>query len=432
MPFKSIDQLDITGKRVFLRGANWVPPEAMLGQLDDARYEKLIKLAREANINIFRVWGGGNRERDIFYDLADSTGILLWQEFPLACIFIEKFPTDEQFLGLVEQEAGEIIRVIRNHPSVLLYSGGNEFDTRRNAPVVERMRKVVKELDPDRRFIAASPAEGDSHNWSVWHRRGNLLDYYSDQHALMSEFGLQAYPAESTLEKYISPKLLWPIGAVHKFHNLGAKKMQKYLDALPHPDTLEGTIQASQRLQAYYYQRSTEHWRIRKYRVSGTLFWQFNEPWPAICWSVIDYELTPKLAYERIQDSYNPLLIAADLAVRGWQPGDDLSTDLFLVNDFDRKFSNLKIQAFAGGDLVGTWVADAEPDSSAKLTALKVKLPADEPATLELFVYDGDKLVSKNSYDLEVYDPKPSGALMRTVDKVVNEVGMGDKEKEQK
>jgi len=422
--------LRLNGKRIFLRGANWVPPESMYGQLTDERYAALLKLARDAHINIFRIWGGGNRERDIFYDLADRNGIFLWQEFPLACIFIPTFPTDEEFLSLVEQESGEIIRAIRNHPSVILYSGGNEFDTKKNAPVVSRMRKAVQETDPDRRFIAASPAEGDSHNWSVWHRFGNLLDYYSDEHALMSEFGLQSYPALSTLKKYISADLLWPIGKVYVFHDLGPKKMLKYLSALPHPDTLEGTVEASQKMQAYYYQRATEHWRIRKYRYSGTLFWQFNEPWPAICWSVIDYELTPKLAYERIQDSYNPLLIAADLAVRGWNPGDDFSTDIFLVNDYDRKFSGLKIQAYASGKLAGTWVADADPDSSAKIAALNANLAPDAPASLELFVWDGDQLVSQNYYDLEVYDPKPSDALMRTVDKVVNQVGFGEQKPE--
>ncbi len=422
--------LRLNGKRIFLRGANWVPPEALFGQLTDERYDKLLGLAREAHINIFRIWGGGNRERDYFYDSADRLGIMLWQEFPLACIFIPTFPTDEKFLSLVERESGEIIRAIRNHPSVILYSGGNEFDVKKNAAVVARMRKAVQETDPDRRFIAASPAEGDSHNWAVWHRFGNLLDYYSDEHVLMSEFGLQSFPSVSALEKYISRKLLWPMGKVYEFHNLGRSKMMKYLSALPHEDSLDGYVEASQKMQAYYYQRSTEHWRIRKYRYSGTLFWQFNEPWPAICWSVIDYELVPKLAYERIKDSYNPLLIAADLAVRGWKPGDDLSTDLFLVNDYDRKFSNLKIQAFAGGKLVGTWLDNAEPDSSKKIATLNARLSPDIAATLELFVWDKDKLVSQNFYDLEVYDPKPSDAMMRAVDKVVNQVGFGEKQPE--
>jgi len=422
----------LNGKRIFLRGGNWVPVESLYGQANDERYRKLIQMARAANMNIFRVWGGGNRERDIFYDLADRTGIFLWQEFPLACVNVPSYPTDQPFLNLVERESAEIIRAIKNHPSVLLYSGGNEFDVARNSKVVERMRKAVKETDPERRFIAASPAEGDSHNWLVWHRRGNLIDYFTDGHALMSEFGLQAYPALETLEGYLSPERRWPIGAVHKFHNLGPKKMKKYLSAIPHEESLEGYVEASQKMQAYYYQRATEHWRIRKYRVSGTLFWQFNEPWPAICWSVVDYELNPKLAYQRITDSYNPLLIAADLEVRGWKPGDDFSTDVYLVNDYDRKIEGLKVRAMIGGEKVGEWDAAAEPDSSLKLGTISAKLPAGSPPVLELTVMDGVKQVSHNLYDLSVYDPKSSGAAMRKLNDLYSRVGYGEKKGKEK
>jgi len=423
--------LKLNGKRLFLRGGNWVPPEALLGQLSDERYEKLLKMARAANMNVFRVWGGGNRERDIFYDLADRTGILLWQEFPFACIYVTGYPTDDKFLGLVSQETGAIIRALRNHPSVLLYSGGNEFNVEQNAKVVEQMRQMVKQLDPARRFIAASPAEGDSHNWIVWHQKGNLKDYYLDEHALMSEFGLQALPAVATLEKYISPNLRWPIGQVYEFHNLGKAKMMKYINATPHQENLASYVEASQKMQAYYYQRSTEHWRIRKYRVSGTLFWQFNEPWPAICWSVVDYELTPKLAYERIKDSYNPLLIAADLAVRGWKPGDDFSTDLYLVNDYDRDYSGLKVSAFVGGKQVGSWTADAGADSTKKLATLTTKLPASGPVVLELKVFKGEEMVSHNLYDLSVYDPVDSGSAMRSLNKLYGKMVYGEKKKKE-
>jgi beta-mannosidase len=419
----------LNNKRVFLHGGNWVPPESLLGQLTNERYEKLLTMAADAHMNVFRVWGGGNRERDIFYDLADQKGIFLWQEFPLACVNIPRYPTSDKFLGLVEQEAGEIIRAIMNHPSVLLYSGGNEFNIQQNAKVVERMRKTVKSLDPSRRFIAASPAEGDSHNWIVWHQKGNLRDYFEDTHALMSEFGLQAFPPLADLEKYISADFRWPIGKLYEFHNLGTAKMLKYIRATPHEENLASYVEASEKMQAYYYQRATEHWRIRKYRVSGTLFWQFNEPWPAVCWSVVDYDLHPKAAYERIKDSYNPLLVAADLAVRGWKPGDAFSTDLYLVNDVDKQFSGLKIEARVAGQKVGEWSANSEPDSSVKIATLNTKLPVGSAPVLELFVWKGAEQVSHNLYDLSVYDPVDSGAAMRQLNKVYDKLVYGEKKK---
>ena len=423
--------LKLNGKRVFLRGANWVPPEALFGQLSEDRYEDLIKLAREANINIFRIWGGGNREREVFYELADKAGIMLWQEFPFACIFTLNYPTEQSFLNLVEQEVSEIVRSTRNHPSVILYSGGNEFDVKRNKKLVERMRSAVKRYDPGTRFIPASPAEGDSHNWLVWHQKGNLEDYFSDSHALMSEFGLQAFPGLETLEKYMAPELIWPIGKAHIHHNLGQKKMMKYLSAIPHPETLEGYIFASQKMQAYYYQRAIEHWRIRKYRYSGTLFWQFNEPWPAICWSVIDYELNPKLSYERIKDSYNPLLVSADLELRRWSPEENFSTELYLVNDYHQKFSDLKISAYINGELIARFSADVEPDSVLKLGAIKTQLPSESPLELELFVKKDGKVLSKNYYELEIYDPKPAGRTAHKLYQLYKQVFWGE-EKEKK
>ncbi len=417
----------LNGKRIYLRGANWVPPDALPGQLTDQKYEKLIALARGANLNIFRIWGGGNRERDIFYDLADRAGIMLWQEFPFACIYVPGYPTDKKYLDLAGQEVSEIVRALRNHPSVVIYSGGNEFNADANQPVVDRMRKAVGELDGTRRFIKASPAEGDGHNWVVWHQKGNLRDYFADEHALMSEFGIQAFPSLQTLQKYLSPELLWPIGEVYKHHDLEYGKILKYADAIPHADNLEGLITASQKMQGYYYQRAIEHWRIRKYRYSGSLFWMFDEPWPSVVGSVADYELNPKAAYYRIQESYNPLLIAADLEVRSWKPGEDFSTELYLVNDYDRKFAALKISALISGQPLGEWTADAEPDSSVRIATFKTRLPAGSPLILELVAKDGDKMVSHNLYDLEICDEKASNPFNRSLEKLSKKLMAGEK-----
>ncbi len=406
--------LVLNGKRIFMRGANWVPPSAMAGEITDERYARLVSMASDANINILRIWGGGGREREIFYDLADRAGIMIWQEFPFACVYIPGYPTGDKFLELAAQETGEIVRATRNHPCLVLYSGGNEFIPDLNRKLVDRMRESVSELAPETRFIKASPAEGDGHNWVVWHQKGNLTDYFSDTHAVISEFGIQSFPAKTTLEKYFSPDLLWPVAEVYRHHNMEYAKIMKYISAVPHEENLDGYIQASQKIQAYYLQLSIEHWRIRKYRVSGTFFWMLNEPWPAVVGSVIDYELKPKPAFGKIRQSYNPLLIAADLEVRAWKAQDDFHAEIFLVNDTDRKFSGLEVQAFISGEKVDEWTIGSEPDSSLKVSQIDLKLPSRTPLTLELFVRDGEKMVSQNSYDLEICDNKPAGRFGRS------------------
>ena len=407
----------LNGRRVFLRGANWVPPDAMPGRLSDEKYEQLIGLAAAANINLLRVWGGGMREREIFYELADRAGIMLWQEFPFACIYAPPYPRGKKFQALVEQEVSGIVRELRNHPSVILYSGGNEFVVSQNREIISLMRKVVSGLDPDERFIPASPAEGDSHNWVVWHQKGNLTDYFADEHALISEFGIQALPDVQTIEKYISPGLRWPLGEVYKHHNLEYGKIMKYISAAPHGESLESYVAASQEVQAYYYQRALEHWRIRKYRVSGALFWMFDEPWPGMVGSVVDYELRPKPAYERIKDSYSPLLIAADLEVRSWKPGDDFAADLFLVNDYQREIAGLKIEALLSGEKIAEWDADAEPDSSLKLARLEFKIPAGKKPVLELTVRNREGVIAHNLYELSLCDAKAAPRFNRALEK---------------
>jgi len=421
--------LRLNGKRLFMRGANWVPPDALLGQLSDEKYRALISMARVANINIFRMWGGGNREWDVFYEEADRKGIMLWQEFPFACIYVPGYPTDKKFLDLVRREVGEVVRATRNHPSVVLYSGGNEFNVEQNKKVVDRMRAEVNSLSPERRFIGASPDEGDSHNWIVWHQKGNLTDYFSDQHALMSEFGIQALPYFRTMEQYISEDQRWPLThKVYKHHNLEYGKIMKYISVVPHEEKLTSYIDASQKMQAYYYQRAIEHWRIRKYRVSGTFFWMFDESWPGMVGSVVDYELKPKQAYEQMASStYSPLLIAADLEVRAWKPGDDFSTDIYLVNDYDRKFSNLTVKAFISDKLVGEWIIDAEPDSSTKVATLNFKLPQSADPLLVLQVRGEEH--SQNIYELSICDSQAANSSGRALNDFINKVVFGDKKK---
>jgi beta-mannosidase len=129
--------LKVNGHRVYTRGANWVPADLLPGRVRDADYSALLTLARQANINLLRVWGGGLREKRAFYDLCDRLGILVWQEFPFACAFLARYPRSQDYLQMAEAEAGAIIRDLRHHACLALWCGGNEFSPRRNAPLID-------------------------------------------------------------------------------------------------------------------------------------------------------------------------------------------------------------------------------------------------------------------------------------------------------
>ncbi|MHA1315876.1 MAG: glycoside hydrolase family 2 TIM barrel-domain containing protein, partial [Candidatus Helarchaeota archaeon] len=184
----------------FIRGANWVPPDSFLARVDE-HYEELIKMAKDANINTLRVWGGGIREKKKFYEICDETGILVWQEFPFA----------------------------RNHPSVVFYSGGNEMDAFMSRELLRNIGKICRELDPTRPYLMTSPYVEERHNWLVWHLlfsfNGYDVSIYNDDQ-LVSEYGLQAAPSLATL-KYFSPDISkWK--KMISIHNGSKLKLDRY------------------------------------------------------------------------------------------------------------------------------------------------------------------------------------------------------------
>lgn len=117
-------QVELNGRKIFCKGTNWVNPEIFPGTLTRERYGKLISLAKEANFNILRVWGGGIVNKESFFDLCDETGILVWQEFPLAC---NNYPDDDHYLDVLQQESTAIVTRLRKHASLAIWCGGNEL-----------------------------------------------------------------------------------------------------------------------------------------------------------------------------------------------------------------------------------------------------------------------------------------------------------------
>ncbi len=413
----------VNGEREFIRGANWVPPDSLMGRIRDEHYERLIRMAKEIHVNMLRVWGGGLREKRSFYETCSREGILVWQEFPFACLFLGRLPSNEPFLRTAEKEVAGIVESVSNHPCVAVYCGGNEFSPRRNARLLTRVAKVVRSVDPSRTFIPASPMKGDEHNWFIWHGSGNIRDYREDRAQFASEFGLQASPSVESLKKFISEKSLWPPGEEWVYHRAELKKLERYVGPLENYPTAEAFAETSQRAQAFALQTAIEHYRRRKYECSGVMFWQLNEPWPAISWSVIDYYQKPKMAYNTLKDIYNPVLVSLRYALRRHEPGEVVPIEVWLINDLLQPFENCSLEVFIsdnGQRLMNLhfYVGTIASDSSQNYFTFSLKMPNRPKTILHAVLYCGEKVISTNSYDLNMWDPREATWWDRAYDRM--------------
>ncbi len=418
----------INGEREYIRGTNWVPPDMLFGRIDRTRYEKNIKLAKEANINLLRVWGGGLKEKDEFYRVCDEEGMLVWQEFAIACAFLAPLPNDERFLQIWKSEAESIVKALRNHASLVLWCGGNEVNPRDNAHVIDILQAAVEQHD-ERIFIPASPEGGDSHNYEVFHGLGPYHLYLEDEHPFASEFGLSSFPNYSTLLNYVPKEELYfwsstiDYRAPYMVFFQGHKKgIQRYAIPFSPSDDLESIIHATQQAQGLGLKIAIEHYRRRKlnWQNAGCGFWQFNSPWPCISWCIIEYDYSKKLSFDFVRIAYQPILISLnyDLKINFNEKNKEgkllhrkFEAEVFLINDLTTKFPKSTMQIVfltQKKEQIGQIEYDIEvPENKClQLEPFTYEFPENlnEPPRIQVKLLSNGKILSKNFYNLGYYD----------------------------
>jgi beta-mannosidase len=421
-------QFVVNGRPVFLRGANWTPADVLPGRLRAADYERLVGMAQAAGLNFLRVWGGGLRETSAFWDACDRMGTLAWQELPLACTFVDHYPRDPDYLGLLAAETGGAARLLRNHPSLLAWCGGNEINRRREAAPLAAIASALAREDPATPWIPSSPSDGEIHNWQVWHGYAPWTDLLQVQAPFVSEFGMQAPPVEETLAE------VYPGGAPERLDDPAWEqrkgqpaKLSHYTGGRQAPGAAAREL--SQRVQAAALQAGIEACRLRRMEASaagppcgGVAFWQLNEPWPAVSWSVIDHAGRPKPGYEAVRRSMQPVLAALRFArfvmtaggpARPYRAGDRLQAEAWLVNDGPGGWEQCRLEAML--DRLPIWAADGlalPPASSRPVGSFEVTLAA-PPAALELTLTCGGEPFACNRYDLALPAPLPAPLAAR-------------------
>jgi beta-mannosidase len=403
--------LHVNGQQVYARGANWVPADVLPGRVGPDDYHELLNMARQGNMNMIRVWGGGLREKRSFYDLCDRLGILVWQELPFACAFLTRYPRSPEYLHLAATESQAIVRDLRAHPSLAIWCGGNEFSPARNQPLVNALRQAVAAADPGRPFLPASPSNCDSHNWHVWHDWAPASAYLDDEAAFASEFGLQAPPSVATLRRIIPHQDLWPPGPSWSYHGAGLAKLWRYARPfLRRQPDLETFVDASQQAQAYGLQIAIEHYRRRKAQgCGGVLVWQLNEPWPAVSWSLIGFFRDPKPAYETVRRLFRPVLTSIEFRPQRYEPGGRFQGRVWIVNDLAELLHGCHLQVtLRNGEGQAVYRLDRTLDvpagSAGVVDTVDWTLPDGRGWQVTCRLTGQGQNLSENAYDLTVYD----------------------------
>ena len=327
----------VNGEPILCKGSNWVPLDAFHSR-DAARYERAVGMLRDTHCNIVRCWGGNVYEDHAFFDLCDRYGILVWQDFGMACGL---YPRDDDFAAQMRAEAIAVIQKLRQHPSLALWSGDNEcdhsyngagLDPNRNFVTRDVLRLEVENHDGTRDYLPSSPYHGpelvaglgqpsEDHLWGP-------RDYYkspfyvNSRACFVSEMGYHGCPNRESLERFLSPEALWPWqgnkewllhaadflageGPYAYRIELMAKQIAEVFGEIP--GDLDGFVQASQLVQAEAFKFFIETARLRKWERSGVIWWNLLDGWPQFSDAVVDWYWGKKLAYEWIKRAQAPL-----------------------------------------------------------------------------------------------------------------------------
>ena len=336
--------LKVNDKPVFVRGANYIPMDHFPSRVTDSMYRALLTDVKVANMNMLRVWGGGIYENDIFYDLCDEKGIMVWQDFMFANAM---YPDDLNFFKNVRSEAIQNIVRLRRHPSIVLWCGNNEieegwfnwdwskkygYDRKDSANIYHNYRKIfhvmlpysVKRHDSLRPYIPTSPKYGwgrdeslthlDMHYWGVWWGKEPFKTYEKNVGRFMSEYGFQGFPDYSTIEKFTQPSERYlgsPTMKAHQKHPEGYETIAEYMKRdykVPTDFKMYGYV--SQLLQADGIKTAIDAHRRAKPNCMGTLYWQFNDTWPVVSWSSRDYFGNKKALFYTASRSYRNFFVS--------------------------------------------------------------------------------------------------------------------------
>lgn len=430
----------VNGKPLFMKGANYIPQDNFLTRVTRERYEHVINTCISSNMNMLRVWGGGIYENDIFYELCDEKGILVWQDFMFACAM---YPPLQDLRINIQKEALYNVTRLRNYACIALWCGNNEnlsfmdgkywgmqqgrFKTEKDSlSVIDTYKEIfhsilpaaVKANDDDKFYWSSSPTGenysmksnknngiGDMHYWGVWWGKEPFDNYNTTIGPFMSEYGFQSFPELETVKKYALPNdydINSEVMNAHQRSSIGNGTITHYMkDIYKVPAKFENFLYVGQILQGEGIKIAIEAHRRAKPYCMGTLFWQIDDCWPVASWSSMDYFGRWKAQQYMVKRAY------ADYLVSAIKDKDKIK--IFAISDkykqTDAKLT-LALFDFNGKELKKETKALIIPENSSieAFSFIEKEWISDETrknAVLHLSLSVNEKIVSENNFFFE-------------------------------
>ncbi len=340
--------LEINGRRVFAKGANWVSPDIFPGRITANTYTPLLNMARENNFTMLRCWGGAIIQKEAFFEQCDAHGLMIWQEFPLAC---NRYEGTDDYLAVLDAESRAIIKRLRRHVSLTMWCGGNElFNNWSKMTEQDLALRLLNsncyQLDRERPFLMTSPMMGMGHGGYFFRSEAGeeVYQYFArSKNTAYTEFGVPGSASVALLRRIIPAEELFPPRAGTQWqtrHAFNSWQANSWLDlhTLQHYfgeiESLESLVERSQWLQAEGYKAIYEEARRQKPVCAMALSWVMNEPWPAAANnSLVSWPAEAKPALAAVGQSCRPVLASARIPKFSWRGGEPFTSELWLLND---------------------------------------------------------------------------------------------------
>lgn len=451
----------VNNRELFMKGANWIPCDAFESRQTPEKYRNLLTSAVAANMNMIRLWGGGQFEKDAFYDICDELGLLIWHDQMFSCAV---YPATDTFLSEVRMELQHQLRRLRDHASIALWCGDNECvgalgwypETKADpdfykAALMKRhamQEEMVARYDPLRMFWPSSPcagpgsfadnwkndSQGDMHNWQVWHENRPFDAYYAYSPRFCSEFGYQSFPSMEVAETFATREEILSHAPAFEWHqkNPGGNRriretMTRYFS--PAKDAAAELL-LSQFQQGMAIKMAVDGWRAQRPRCMGTLFWQLNDNWPVASWSSIEYGGKWKPLQYLAKRFYAPIAVIAQPTITAGK-ADVTRGQVFALNDTTETVAGeltLEYWSYEGEVVAAEKKSVILPPDSSTAVAVFAKPEAGKPTFLVLTLKTS-RTTYQNDWHFGFYkdmplarakvtmQTAPSGAITLTTDK---------------